>query len=202
MSREVHVRFCEGVGVRFPRATRLALVFANESDARRVLAVLPKPFGKYGLSLHPEKTRLIEFRPGIRGPRQCRSIDLLGFTLYWGESRRGNWVVKRKTAKDRLGRALRQAHEWCRRHRHRPVEYQHRHLVWKLKGHYAYFGLTGNMPAMQRYWHGVKRAWRRWLNRRFQRARMNWDRFNLLLARYPLPSPRVVHSVYRRAANP
>jgi group II intron reverse transcriptase/maturase len=183
-------------------ADDIALVFANEEDARRVLAVLPKRFGRYSLSLHPEKTHLIEFRPGVKGPKQRRSIDLLGFTLYWGRSRQGNWVVRRKTAKDRLRRSLHRVHEWCRRHRHWPVEVQHRHLVWKLNGHYAYFGVTGNSPAMHRYWHGTKRAWRRWLNRRSQRARMNWERFNLLLARYPLPPPRVVHSVYRRAANP
>jgi RNA-directed DNA polymerase len=124
-----------------------ALVFEREEDARRVLAVLSKRFEKYGLRLHPEKTRLVDFRSppraGRGGSQRERSFGLLGFTHYWGRSRKGHWVVQRKTAKDRFTRALRAAGRWCRAHRHWPVADQHAALSRKLQGHYAYYGITG-----------------------------------------------------------
>ena len=181
------------------------LVFAREEDARRVLAALPKRFAAFGLSLHPEKTRLVEFRrpPDQPGPGGSpRSFDFLGFTHFWGRSRKGNWVVRRKTAKDRFSRAVHVANQWCRNHRHLPVQDQHRALSRKLLGHYAYYGITGNWVALQRLLFMVQIVWKRWLNRRSQRRAMPWDRFNRLLKRYPLPPPRVVHSVYTRAARP
>src|SRR4051812_15251863 len=125
MGREFHVRFREGLGVQFPRATRLVMGFACEEDARRVLEVLPKRFGKYGLSLHPDKTRLVPFQRPPQSPPSAKSsaggrpgsFDLLGFTHYWGRSRRGFWVVKRKTAQGRLRQALRRVAQWCRLNR-------------------------------------------------------------------------------------
>src|SRR5450631_1078977 len=119
MEREFHVRFCEGLGVKIPRATRLVMGFACEEDARRVLDVLPKRFGKYGLTIHPDKTRLVSFRsPALSadgGPGKGSSpgtFDLLGFTHFWGRSLKGNWVVKRRTAADRLQRALWKIAAW------------------------------------------------------------------------------------------
>jgi hypothetical protein len=149
------------------------LGFAQEEDARRVQAVLPKRFGQYGLTLHPEKTRLIPFqRPpsGATGKRggpghAVRSFDLLGFTHYWGRSRKGHWVIKRKTASDRRSRALRTIAQWCRRHRHRPLEEQHRTLSQKLRGHGAYYGLIGNSAALSGFRREVSRIWRKWLSR-------------------------------------
>src|SRR4051812_27145107 len=152
MRRESHVRFCEGGGVRFPSATRLVIGFGREDDARRVMEVLPKRFGKYGLTLHPAKTRLIPFsRPGRGGPGAPSpgSFDFLGFTHHWAKSRRGHWVIKQKTAKGRFSRGLRRIAEWCRGHRHRPIEEQHRTLTWKLRGHFSYFGITGNSRALR-----------------------------------------------------
>jgi group II intron reverse transcriptase/maturase len=182
------------------------IVFEKESDARRVMEVLPERFGKYGLTLHPEKTRLVPFpRPSLfSGPKgsgggaRPGTFDLLGFTFYWGRSRRGYWIVKQKTAKGRLSRALKRVSEWCRRNRHLPVREQHQHLVWKLKGHYAYFGITSNARALSRFRDGVLFIWRKWLSRRSQRAWMNLDRLRQLLARYPLPAPVVVHSIHHR----
>jgi len=179
------------------------LVFEREEDARRVFEVLPKRFAKYGLSLHPEKTRLVAFgRPRRRGggPRP-ETFDYLGFTHYWGRSRRGFPAVLRKTARDRFTRSLRAVSQWCRRHRHLPVAEQHRALGQKLRGHYAYYGITGNAPALLRFYRAAERVWRQWLDRRSHRARMSWDRFWRMKVRYPLPSPRVVHSVYRFAAK-
>lgn len=183
-----------------------ALVFEQEEDARRVLAVLSKRFEKYGLRLHPEKTRLVDFRSppraGQDGSQRNRSFGLLGFTHYWGRSRKGRWVVQRKTAKDRFTRALREIGHWCRAHRHWSVAAQQAALRRKLHGHYAYYGITGNARALARFLHEVRRLWRKWLHRRSWRGRMTWEKFARLCARYPLPQPRVVHSIYRRVATP
>jgi group II intron reverse transcriptase/maturase len=177
-----------------------------EEDARRVLAVLGKRFDRYGLKLHPEKTRLVDFRPPATGlpekEHAGRSFDMLGLTHFWARSRKGRWVVKRKTAKARFGRAVKRLAQWCRKSRHRPVAEQQRALNRKLQGHYAYYGVTGNGHALTRFLHVAERIWRTWLNRRSQRARMTWPRFKHLLQHYPLMPVRVVHSVYRRAANP
>jgi group II intron reverse transcriptase/maturase len=175
------------------------IVFASERDARRVLAVLPKRFAKYGLTLHPEKTRLIEFRrPDRRSPsegdRSGRpgTFNLLGFTHFWAKSRRGNWVVKRKTARDRFGRALKCIAQWCRSNRHLSVGEQRQKLEQKLRGHFGYYGITGNYEALHRFREGIKRAWCKWLNRRSQKASMTWERMSRLLQRYPLPQPRIL----------
>jgi group II intron reverse transcriptase/maturase len=176
--------------------------FTDERDARRVMDVLPKRFGKYGLTIHPEKTRLVRFnRPTRFGDPphggKPETFDFLGFTHYWGRSWRGYWVVQRKTASNRLSRSLRTLSEWCRSHRHLPVREQHAQLTRKMRGHYAYYGITGNGSSLTRYWEGVKRIWKKWLGRRSQRAYFGWPTFVRLLGRYPLPKPIVVHSVYR-----
>ena len=184
--------------------------FAREADARRVLDVLPKRFGTYGLTLHPDKTRLVPFqRPPRRSARNDStkgsapgSFDLLGFTHYWSRSRKGNWVVKRTTAKSRLTRALQTVARWCRIHRHQPITEQQQTLSRKLKGHFAYYGITGNGSALSMFHREVTRTWRKWLSRRHRRGSHPWPQFTRLLERYPLPRPVVVHSVYRTAANP
>jgi hypothetical protein len=191
---------------RLPPTLHAVLVFAREEDARRVAAVLPKRLARYGLTLHPEKTRLVAFqqpRSSRRGMgTRAGTFDFLGFTHYWSHSRRGYPIVKRHTAQDRMTRALRAIRRWCRAQRHLPVAAQHRELQRKLQGHDAYYGITGNAPALERYRYEVRRSWRKWLDRRSNRARMGWDRFRLLLERYRLPPARVVHSVYRLAASP
>jgi group II intron reverse transcriptase/maturase len=180
------------------------LVFAREEDAHRVLETLPKRFDKYGLRLHPEKTRLVRFvSPGRRkdGPGDgdgSGSFDFLGFTYHWGKSKKGNDVVKQKTAKGRLSRSLRRISEWCRRSRHRPVAEQHRVLSQKMRGHYAYYGITGNHRSIGCFADQVRAIWRKWLDRRSWRARMSWERFYRLLGRYALPAPRIVHSYVAR----
>jgi hypothetical protein len=174
-----------------------AMVFAREADARRVMNVLPKRFAKYGLTLHPEKTKLLDYRRPTSNGDQPGSFDVLGFTHFWGRSRNGKWVVQRKTSRSRFGRALQRVAEWCRDNRHLSVPAQHAMLVSKLRGHYNYFGITGNSRALGRFLHEVTRAWKKWLHRRSSRARMTWERFNLLISRYPLPWPRIVHSVQR-----
>ena len=184
--------------------------FACEEDARRVLAVLPKRFGKYGLALHPDKTRLVPFsRPHSKtrrtpppGASPPGTFDLLGFTHYWGRSYKGFWVVKRRTAQGRLSRALKKIAEWCRLHRHDPLSEQHRTLSQKLRGHFAYYGITGNGEAIRRFRYEVGRIWRKWLSRRRRCGFLSWDTFNRLLERFALPAAIVVHSVYRKAREP
>ncbi len=202
--REVRPRLRgRGQLVRF--ADDLVFIFSMSEDARRVHAVLPKRLGRFGLRLHPAKSRLVEFRPkrnGPKGPSDSSgpgTFSFLGFTHYWGKSRTGAPAVKRKTQKDRLARSLKEIHRWCRRARHWPVAEQHRTLSQKMRGHYAYFGVTGNSRALTRFAHQVARIWRSWLDRRSRRAGMTWERMRRLLQRYPLPPPRIVHSRLRPA---
>lgn len=184
-------------------ADDFVMVFQLETDARRVQEVLPKRFDRYGLRLHPDKTRLVHFErpcreaePRKEQPKEgSRSFDFLGFTHFWEKSRRGNWVVKRKTSSDRITRFLRRINLWCRGNRHAPVAWQHAQLLSKLRGHSGYYGITGNSRCLSSVHHWVKRIWRKWLRRRSRTSNLNWARFNLLLKRYPLPSPRIRHAV-------
>ena len=183
-------------------ADDLVMVFASERDANRVMAVLPKRLEKHGLNIHPDKTRLVRFRrPYLQQPTSGQgSFDFLGFTHFWARSRKGTWVVKRKTSDKRFARAIKSIYQWCRKNRHLKVAEQHRVLVRKLKGHCAFYGITGNSPILDRFRHELLRVWRKWLNRRDQRRRMPWDRFNKLLERYALPPAHAIHSVLRSAA--
>ena len=110
-------------------------------------------------------------------------------------------MVKRKTAGSRMSRALRRVTEWCRLNRHLPVEEQHRTLTQKMRGHYSYYGITGNSKSIALYAWEVLKRWRKWLARRTQ-GRFDWEKFNRLLKRFPLPRPRIVHNTHRLAANP
>ena len=188
-------------------ADDFVLGFTCEADARAVLAELPQRFQEYGLTLHPQKTRLVRFRPRPKRRDRPRddvphTFDFLGFTHYWGLSRKGTWAVKRKTARDRFTRTLQRIGEWCRTHRHRPVGEQHVTLRQKLQGHYAYYGITGNSAALSRLLYAVRALWRKWLDRRNRERRWTWAHHARLLERYPLPPPVAVHSALRHAANP
>lgn len=174
--------------------------FSSELDARRVMAVLPKRFGKYGLTLHPDKTRLVRFQSPGKGGGEPESFNLLGFTHIWAKSRRGYWVIKQRTAKERLQRALKAIGAWCRLNRHRALKEQHAVLSAKLRGHFGYFGITGNSEALKRFAFRVKCIWHKWLARR-SAAGMPWVRFNAMLTWRPLPPPRAVHSALGLAAK-
>lgn len=180
--------------------------FTEEGDARRVMEVLPKRFGKYGLKVHPEKTRLVRFsKPTDKDDGDSgkpESFDLLGFTHYWGRGRKGNPVVKRKTASKRMSRALSAINDWCGWHRHRPIAEQQNTLSQKIRGHCAYYGITGNSQCLHEFRLQVVRLWHKWLNRRNRERSMTWPIFNRLLARYPLPEAVAIHSVCRVAAKP
>jgi RNA-directed DNA polymerase len=179
-------------------ADDFVIVFSDETDARRVMKVMPKRFARFGLSVHPEKTRLVAFRRPDPSGRSAPpgTFDLLGFTHYWAKSRKGRWVIQRKTARSRLRRAITTIAAWCRRNRHLPVDEQHRTLQQKLQGHYAYYGVTGNSRSLWRCYVETQHNWRKWLSRRSQKSYLDWERYRALLKRLPLPPPRVVRSVY------
>ena len=180
--------------VRF--ADDFVMGFEREDDARRVFAVLSNRFERYGLRIHPEKTRLLDFRKPSPPARKGKStFDFLGFRHYWARSLRGYWVVKAKTAAPRLSRSLKRINVGCRRMRHEPIPRQHGQLCRQMQGHYAYFGIPCNQRSLWAFRQEVMRIWRKWLCRRSRASAMNWDTFNRLLTRFPLPSPRVIHTL-------
>jgi len=174
--------------------------FELREDAERVQAVLPKRFGKYGLEIHTEKTRLVDFqRPRSSGPMKdyrAGTFDFLGFTHYWGKNRKGFYSLKHKTAKGRLKRALCAVNEWCRDNRHMPLSEQWQLLVSKLRGHYGYYGISSNVQQLQKFREGVRRYWFKWLLRRGSRGSLNWEGYGQLLKRFPLPKAFVAVNIY------
>jgi group II intron reverse transcriptase/maturase len=172
------------------------LCFANREDAQRVFDVLPKRFAKYGLTLHPQKTRLIEFGRRAYGQAQRTqtkpaTFDFLGFTHLMATSRKGQFVVHVRTMKKRLKRGLKAIAAWCCAHCHAPLDYQQQILNAKLRGHFQYYGRPSNYRSLAKFVHAVSRIWRRWLSRRTRGRSLSWPRFVKLLARYPLLRPRI-----------
>ena len=179
------IRYCDDFIIGFERV----------EDAQRVMKVLGKRMAKYGLSLHPEKTRLVDFqRPSLeqKGGKGGGNFDFLGFTVYWRKNRNGNgWHMSCKTRKARMRAAINAVYHQCRCGRHAPVPEQHRALVEKIRGHFVYFGVNDNIRCLNLLNMMTKHAWYKWLNRRSQRSKMTWERFSQLLKDYPLPTPRV-----------
>lgn len=182
----------------FRYADDAVLLFETEDDARRVMEVLPKRFGKYGLTLHPAKTRLVPFKRPDRlrgrgdsngdGPCGPKTFDFLGFTIHWGKSLAGRWVVKTRTASSRFRRALKRLSDWCQRNRHHPLALQRRRLNQQLRGHYGYYGRIGNRNQLWVFHRRAIRAWKRALARRSQRG-LSWHAMYRLVERFPLLTP-------------
>ena len=173
--------------------------FERRDDAERVQAVLEKRMERYGLTLHPDKTRLIPFRrppASQRGGKGPTTFDFLGFTLYWGRTRRGRWMMWCKTRQASLRRAAKSIAEWCRRYRHLPVQAQQAALTRRLVGHFNYFGVSGNFRCLLHLVEVTKRIWFKWLCRRSQRKHLNWERFVAMLERFPLPQPRITVRIW------
>lgn len=182
------VRYCDD----------FVVLFAYKGDAERVLEVLGKRLGRYGLQLHPDKTRMVDFRfrepvPHGGGTATMATIfDFLGFTHVWGRSRKGKAVVRRQTAKARLARAIKAIDQQCRVMRHWLLREQHQRLCQMLRGHFAYFGVTGNFERLANLYEQVRRSWRKWLSRRSNRSPVTWEAFQRVLEHLPLPRPRIV----------
>ena len=196
MSREVHVRFREGLGVRFPRATRLIVGFERASDAARYQTVLAKRLARFSLSVAEEKTKLIRF--GRFASRDCQrrgegapqTFDFLGFTHYCGLSRAGRFKLKRKTSTKKLRAKLLDLKRWFWKQLETPVAEMWRTLNAKLRGHYQYYGINDNWPLLMAFRDHARRMARRHLVRRSQHSYLSWSKFNAFLKQNPLASPR------------
>jgi group II intron reverse transcriptase/maturase len=180
-----------GTLIRF--ADDFLLLFNNKEDAIRVLKVLPKRLGKFGLTLHPEKTRLIDLEDGKGGGP--RVFDFLGFTHYMGKSRKGRTILKRKTSSKKLRMGLKRMEEWIKLNRHRPVKEIIALINPKLRGHFAYYGINFNSKRLETFYLGVKRMLFKWLNRRGGKRVLSWEDFaKLITVWFPLEKPRIYHS--------
>jgi RNA-directed DNA polymerase len=182
-------------------ADDFVIAMERGDEAQQVMAQLRQRLGQYGLTLHPEKTRLVEFsRPRAehrgKGPG---TFDFLGFTFYWRRGRRGKWTMRCKTRHERLRRAIQAVAKWCCKHRHRPLKEQHAALEQRLRGHFNYFGVNGNLRSLVRLVEQTERNWFKWLRRRGQRRRLSWERFGPMLKRYPLPKPRIMVRIWAPA---
>lgn len=171
------------------------LLFSSQEDAERVMKVLPKRLGKYGLTLHPEKTKLVEVNsPGGKTPN---TFDFLGFTHYMGKSRKGKRILRRKTSKKKLKASLQRTGEWIRCNRHKPVKQLIFQLNQKMQGHYGYYGITFNYPGVNLYYHQVRRMLHKWLNRRGGKPTWSWETYTgRILEQYPLKHPRITHKFF------
>jgi RNA-directed DNA polymerase len=168
--------------------------FERKEDAERVLELLTKRMAEFGLTLHPDKTRLLPFQRPSNGQKDGKgpaTFDFLGFTVYWRRTRDGGWSVGMKTRKARLQRAMSALNDWCRRHRHEPCKEQHAALVRRLRGHFNYFGVNGNYHSLAQLLNRAERIWLTWLRRRGQRVRLTWKRFKDYLKAFPLPQPTI-----------
>lgn len=170
-----------------------------ETDVKRIMTVLPKRFNRYHLTIHPKKTVLVEFSSPERRNgqgKQKHTFDFLGFTHYWGKSRKGKWTIKRKTASKRVRRATKAIWQWCRDQRHYSLPEQYRIISAKLRGHYQYYGIRGNYKMLEVVYEYVLEAWRRWLGRRSRNGYITYEAFEeKILKVFPLPTPRIVHGV-------
>jgi len=178
------------------------LCFQHKEDAVRVMQVLSKRFAKFGLTLHPEKTRLIEFgryaaRNARRQGKKPETFDFLGLTHLCARSRKGKFTVHVKTIDKRARRGLKAIADWCKAHRHDPVKEQQQTLNAKLRGHYQYYGRPTNYRSIWQFYRNVRRCWHKWLSRRTRGRRLTWDRFAQILSQYPLLRPRITHTWVR-----
>jgi RNA-directed DNA polymerase len=197
-AREVQPRL-KGKALLVRYADDFVIGFQYQEDAQRVADLLPRRMERFGLTLHPDKTRLLPFkRPptdqtGGKGPG---SFDFLGFTCYWKRTRSGRWQMALRTRHGRLRKAISAIYTYCRDHRHDPVKVQHASLVRRIAGHFNYFAVNGNLPCLKLVVQHAQRAWFKWLNRRSQRSRLNWERFSNLLVGMPFPRPRILVQIW------
>jgi len=167
--------------------------FELESDAKRALKAMARRFNRFGLELHPDKTKLLRFgKPTSKDGKGNKpgTFDFLGFTFYWGITRQGYWVIKKKTLTKRLTRFKKSVWYWCKINRHMPLQEQYAILCSKLRGYYQYFGVISNSKAIGRAHQHTQRAWRYWLCRRCHKGKVQFKELGGL---YPLPQPRIVH---------
>jgi RNA-directed DNA polymerase len=173
------------------------LGFEQEQDAKRMLSDLRRRLAQFGLRLHEDKTRLIEFgrfaaeRRAKRGERRPETFDFLGFTHCCGRTKEGRFIIRRKTQRKRMIRKLKELRIEARRRMHWLIGEQQRWLASVLRGHYAYYGIPTNSQPLSHFGYEVQKLWFVVLRRRSQKSHMIWSRFNDLLKVFPLPTPRL-----------
>jgi hypothetical protein len=176
------------------------LCFQYREDAERMLQVLHKRFKRYGLTLHPEKTQLLEFgryaaeAARARGKKKPATLDFLGFTHMVARSRKGRFTIHVRTMRKRLRRSLTAISRWCQAHRHDAVAEQNATLNAKLRGHYQFYGRPTNYRCLWGFYRAVRRIWKKWLNRRTRGKTLSWDTYAQLLNRHPLLRPWITHA--------
>lgn len=180
-------------------ADDFVILFKRKEDALRVMEVLPKRCGKYGLEIHEQKTQLVDLRHPWESRKKPETFEFLGFTHYWKKTHRGGFAINRKTSSKKMRTKLMGIHQWCKKNRHKEMEWQYRKICEKLQGHYAYYGIRGNSRAIASYRYHVTRIWRYWLNRRSRkRDGMKWKRFSMILkSKFVIPPARIVHKAER-----
>jgi RNA-directed DNA polymerase len=177
-------------------ADDLLLGFTNKEDAMRVMEVLPKRLGKFGLTLHPKKTRLIDLGEEEQKGQPKQTFDFLGFTHYMGKSRKGKRILMRKTSSKKLNASLVRTETWIELNRHKlSIPMLIAGLNQKLRGHYGYYGITFNMRRINSYYRRTKRMLHKWLNRRGGKRVWTWEKIDKLTTEWiPLEKPRIYHS--------
>ena len=175
------------------------LCFQYKEDADRVREVISKRFARYGLTLHPEKTRLLEFgryaeENAKRQGKKPGTLDLLGFTLICARSRKGKFTVHVRTMKKWFRRGLTAIAEWCQENRHLPVDEQQKTLNAKLRGHYQYYERPTNYRSIWQFFREVRHICHKWLSRRTRGNGLTWEKYAAILRKHPLLMPRILHS--------
>jgi group II intron reverse transcriptase/maturase len=172
--------------------------FEHEGDARRFLDAMRERLGEFSLSLHPDKTRLIEFGRLAAANRERRGLgkpetfNFLGFTFICGKSRRGKFLIKRKTRRDRMRAKLQGIKEKLRAHRHQPIPVQGKWLGRIVSGYFNYHAVPTNGRALTAFRDEITECWRRTLSRRSQKGTLTWERMKKLVDDW-LPQPRILH---------
>lgn len=190
--------FCEIVRY----ADDFVCVVRYANDARRIERGLQNRFNKYGLEIHPTKSRNISFgrferENAKQQNRRANTFDFLGFTHYCDLSRKGKFKVGRKTSRKKYSAKCRAMNAWLKAIRNQvKTKEWWKILKAKLRGHFQYYGVSENYDGIARFYKFTLRTVRKWLNRRSQQRKMSWERFTKYLEHYPLPKPKIVHSFY------
>lgn len=176
--------------------------FEHKEDAERFMKELEERLNKFGLRVNKEKTRMVEFgrriwEQGEANQKKTDTFDFLGFTHYGTASRRGKFIMGHKTAKNKLAMSIMQAKEWLKKIRNKcRMKEWWPTLAAKLRGHYNYYGISGNMRCLRQVYKRVISLVFKWVNRRSQKKSMNWERYLGYLRLHPLPMPKIYHNLY------
>lgn len=175
-------------------ADDFVVICEKREDAETLLEQVGARFQSYGLTIHPQKTRIVDFRHPWQNEQNPQTFDFLGFTHYWAKTRRGGYAVNRKTKGKKFRAALTKIGDWCKTHRHEPLTQQHAELSTQVLGHNAYYGIRGNSRALGLFRYEVQRLWHYWLCRRSRERTQGRRLWKLLDEHFRLPPARIIHN--------